>query len=81
MTKRSQRDPLRLMRRRGWELLGVMRDEIERVGGEVEKVRYGRHVIVFWRLGAAKHINVCGGTASDWRAALNVRGEVRRKAS
>lgn len=66
--------------RRG--LIREMREEIAAVGGTVQQTIKGRkHWKVFWvSVTGERHITVCAATTSDFRAALNVRANIRRKA-
>ena len=60
--------------RRG--LIREMREEIAAVGGTVQQTIKGRkHWKVFW-----VSVTGCAATTSDFRAALNVRANIRRQA-
>lgn len=52
--------------------------ELHMVGVKPQVERGSKHVKIRWEANGKQRTYVCGSTASDYRAALNVRADVRR---
>jgi hypothetical protein len=57
----------------------LMRDEIERLGGVIERVERNKHPKIFFVIGNRKFVHVCAASPSDHRALMNNRAILRRK--
>ena len=57
-----------------------VRDEIEALGGVVDRVWMGRHWRMRWRLGNDLFTETVAVSPSDYRALIQARGSIRRKA-
>lgn len=55
-------------------------EEIESVGGVVDRVRHGKHVVVFWTYRGHKFVLTTSSTPSDPRAARNRLAQIRAQA-
>jgi hypothetical protein len=66
---------------RAGELADLVRTEIQRRGGVIDRERRNRHVILYWSIGRRKFITTvahCGSSGS--RALENAIADVRRHA-
>jgi hypothetical protein len=54
-------------------------DEIERLGGVVERIERNKHPKIYFTLGKRKLVHVCASSPGDHRALLNNRALLRRK--
>jgi hypothetical protein len=54
-------------------------DEIERLGGVVERIERNKHPKIYFTLGERKLVHVCASSPGDHRALLNNRALLRRK--
>lgn len=61
-------------------LIPMVRHEIRRLGGVIDRERYGRHLVIYWSIGEAKRITVVPLSTSNWHMPNNVRAQVRRSA-
>lgn len=50
---------------------------IESEGGVVDRVRHGRHLVIYWRVGDAKFVTTLANSPSDRRAAANKVAQIR----
>lgn len=57
----------------------TLRKEIEDAGGSVDRVRMGRHIIVYWSVGSKTFVTPVSCTSRSNSGLLNLRGEIRRK--
>lgn len=58
----------------------MMRLEIERLGGVIERVERNKHSKIFYAIGNRKFVHVCAASPGDRRAFLNNRAILRRRA-
>lgn len=61
-----------------WHQLAL--DEINLLGGTIDKTRHGKHLVVFWRIGERKLTTALPLSPSDHRALKNKISEIRRQA-
>ena len=61
-------------------LAPMVREEIARLGGAIERERVGRHLVIYWAIGGRKCVTVVPLTTSNWHMPMNVRAQVRRSA-
>lgn len=59
----------------------LMRAEILKLGGVIERVERNRHPKIFFRKGKRRFVHVCAASPSDHRAFLNNRALLRRQLS
>jgi hypothetical protein len=57
----------------------LMRDEIERLGGIIERIERNKHPKIFYAIGNQKFVHICAASPGDHRAFLNNRAILRRK--
>jgi hypothetical protein len=57
----------------------LIRDEISRLGGKVERVERNKHPKIFYTIGHRRFVHVCAASPGDHRAFLNNRAILRRQ--
>jgi hypothetical protein len=61
-------------------LVEPVRSEILRLGGVIDRLRLGRHVIIYWSIAGRKLITVVPRTSSNLHALGNLLSHVRKSA-
>lgn len=61
-------------------LVEPVRAEILRLGGIIDRLRQGRHVVIYWSIAGRKHITVVPSSTVNYHALRNLLSHVRKSA-
>lgn len=57
----------------------TLRKEIEGAGGSVDRIRMGRHLVVYWSVDGRSFVQTVPCTSRSASGILNLRADIRRK--